>query len=35
MADNRINLMDLDPEDLKEFAVSLGEKPFRATQFLK
>ncbi len=31
----RINLMDLDYDGLKDFFTSLGEKPFRATQVLK
>ena len=35
MADTLINLMDLDPDALKDFAVAHGEKPFRATQLLK
>ena len=35
MAESLINLMDLDPEGLKEFALAHGEKPFRATQLLK
>lgn len=35
MSDNLVNLMDLDPDALKEFLVSHGEKPFRATQILK
>ncbi|MBU3825908.1 MAG: 23S rRNA (adenine(2503)-C(2))-methyltransferase RlmN [Candidatus Anaerobiospirillum merdipullorum] len=35
MSDQRVNLLDLSPEDLKEFCVSIGEKPFRAQQFLK
>ena len=35
MSENLINLMDLDPDALKEFAVTHGEKPFRATQLLK
>lgn len=30
-----INLLDLDPQGLMDFFVSLGEKPFRATQVLK
>jgi 23S rRNA (adenine2503-C2)-methyltransferase len=32
---NRINLMDLDQHQMREFFVSLGEKPFRAEQVLK
>ena len=35
MSEPRINLMNLGVDELKDFAVSLGEKPFRATQFLK
>ena len=35
MSETRINLMNLGVDELKDFAVSLGEKPFRATQFLK
>lgn len=35
MSDNLVNLMDLDPDGLKEFLVAQGEKPFRATQLLK
>lgn len=35
MSENRVNLMDLSPDELKEFCVSIGEKPFRAQQFLK
>lgn len=35
MSENLVNLMDLDPDALKEFAVAHGEKPFRATQLLK
>ena len=31
----RINLLDLDRRDLEAFFVSLGEKPFRATQVMK
>lgn len=30
-----VNLFDLDPQGLTDFFVSLGEKPFRATQVLK
>ena len=33
--DNKINLMDLSIEEMKEFFVSLGEKPFRAQQLLR
>lgn len=33
--DNPINLLDYDREGLAAFFVSLGEKPFRATQLLK
>lgn len=32
---SRINLMDLDQHRMREFFVSLGEKPFRAEQVLK
>ncbi len=32
---SRINLMDLDQSRMREFFVSLGEKPFRAEQVLK
>lgn len=35
MAEQLTNLMNLDPEGLKEFMVAHGEKPFRATQLLK
>lgn len=35
LTDGLINLMDLDPDALKDFMVSQGEKPFRATQLLK
>lgn len=35
MSDKLVNLMNLSPNELKDFAVSLGEKPFRAQQFLK
>lgn len=35
MSENLVNLMDLDPDALKEFLVEQGEKPFRATQILK
>ena len=35
MSEPRINLMNLGVDELTDFAVSLGEKPFRATQFLK
>lgn len=35
MSDKLVNLMDLSPSELKDFAVSIGEKPFRAQQFLK
>lgn len=35
MADQRTNLMNLDPEGLKDFLVANGEKPFRANQILK
>ena len=31
----RINLMDLDQEGLRAFFMSIGEKPFRATQVLR
>lgn len=31
----KINLMDLSPEEMKEFFVSIGEKPFRAQQLLR
>ncbi len=31
----RINLLDLDRRDLEAFFVTLGEKPFRATQIMK
>lgn len=31
----RINLMDLDQDQMREFFVSIGEKPFRAEQILK
>ncbi len=33
--DNKINLLDLTREQMKEFLVSLGEKPFRADQLMK
>ncbi len=32
---SRINLMDLDQNQLRDFFVSIGEKPFRAEQILK
>lgn len=35
MSENLVNLMNLDPDGLKEFCVAHGEKPFRATQILK
>lgn len=35
MSDSRINLMNLSIGELKDFFVSLGEKPFRAHQLLK
>ncbi len=35
MSDPRVNLLDLSPDELKDFCVSIGEKPFRAQQFLK
>lgn len=35
MSDNKINLMNMGPEELSDYCVSLGEKPFRATQLLK
>ncbi len=35
MTDTRVNLLDLSPAELKDFCVSIGEKPFRAQQFLK
>ena len=35
MSDSPVNLMNLGIKELQDFAVSLGEKPFRATQFLK
>ena len=35
MTDSLVNLMDLDPDTLKDFVVAHGEKPFRATQLLK
>lgn len=35
MSDKKINLMNLGPDELKDFCVSIGEKPFRATQLLK
>lgn len=35
MAEQRTNLMNLDPDGLKEFLVANGEKPFRANQILK
>lgn len=35
LTDSLVNLMDLDPDALKDFMVSQGEKPFRATQLLK
>lgn len=31
----KINLFDLDPDGLEHFFVELGEKPFRARQFMK
>ncbi|WP_306523883.1 bifunctional tRNA (adenosine(37)-C2)-methyltransferase TrmG/ribosomal RNA large subunit methyltransferase RlmN [Rheinheimera sp.] len=33
--ENKINLLDLTREQMKEFLVSLGEKPFRADQLMK
>lgn len=35
MTGSLVNLMDLDPDTLKDFMVAHGEKPFRATQLLK
>lgn len=35
MSDTRVNLLNLSPDELKDFCVSIGEKPFRAQQFLK
>lgn len=35
MSDTRVNLLNLSPDELRDFCVSLGEKPFRAQQFLK
>jgi 23S rRNA (adenine2503-C2)-methyltransferase len=35
MSDSRVNLLGLDREGMQAFMVSLGEKPFRATQILK
>jgi 23S rRNA (adenine2503-C2)-methyltransferase len=35
VATAKINLLDLDRRDLEAFFVSLGEKPFRATQVMK
>lgn len=36
MLENKlVNLMDLDPKELSDFFVELGEKPFRASQLLK
>lgn len=32
MATDKINLMNLSPEELKEFFESIGEKSFRAQQ---
>lgn len=31
----KLNLLDLSPQDMADFCVSLGEKPFRAQQLLK
>ena len=33
--ENKINLLDLTREQMKEFLVSLGEKAFRADQLMK
>ncbi|HCU67535.1 MAG TPA: bifunctional tRNA (adenosine(37)-C2)-methyltransferase TrmG/ribosomal RNA large subunit methyltransferase RlmN [Rheinheimera sp.] len=33
--ENKVNLLDLTREQMKEFLVSLGEKPFRADQLMK
>ena len=35
MSDTRINLLDLSPAEMQDFCQSIGEKPFRAQQFLK
>lgn len=35
MSDNLVNLMNLSPLELKDFFVSIGEKPFRSQQLLK
>lgn len=35
MSESLVNLMDMDPDALKEFCIAHGEKPFRATQILK
>ena len=31
----KVNLLDLERRDLEAFFVTLGEKPFRATQVMK
>ena len=33
--ENKVNLMDLSIEEMKDFCVSLGEKPFRAQQLMR
>ncbi len=33
--ENKVNLMDLSVEEMKDFCVSLGEKPFRAQQLMR
>ena len=35
IAENKVNLLDLTRDQMKEFLVSLGEKPFRADQLMK
>lgn len=35
IAENKVNLLDLSRDQMKEFLVSLGEKPFRADQLMK
>src|ERR671938_9234 len=32
---NKVNVKDLSPEELKEFVIKLGEKPYRAHQIGK
>jgi len=35
IVENKVNLLDLTRDQMKEFLVSLGEKPFRADQLMK